>query len=134
MTHITQFILAAVIFAVIDLVWISRIGNRFYRAQIGPLLLDKPNFLAALIFYLIFLSGLVVFAIQPAASDESALTALEKGALYGFVTYATYDLTNMATLKRWTWKMVAVDMIWGTFLAASTAGIVALILGYLDLR
>lgn len=128
MNYLTQFLTAGLLFAAIDSVWLSLIANRFYKAQIGELLLDKPNLLAAVAFYVIFLVGLVVFVIAPALSAGSWKLAVGLGGLFGLVTYATYDLTNLATLKGWTMKLVAVDLLWGTVLSASVAGLTYLIL------
>lgn len=116
-----RFVAAGVLFAAIDAVWLSLVANKFYKSQIGELLLDKPNMIAAVLFYIIFLIGLVVFVINPSLAANSWVTALGLGALFGFVTYATYDLTNLATIKGIPVKMVVVDLIWGTVLSSSVA-------------
>ncbi len=92
--------------AVIDAVWLTVVANKFYKSQIGSLLLDKPNFAAAILFYLIYVVGIVVFALSPALEDNSWKMALGLGALFGFVAYATYDLTNLSTLKGFPVKVV----------------------------
>jgi uncharacterized membrane protein len=110
-------------FMVIDLIWLGLIANDLYRKAIGPLMLDKPNWPVAVVFYLIFVAGLVYFAIGPAADGGTFQDALVKGALFGFFTYATFDLTNWAVLKGWTPWIVPIDMAWGTFLGGSVASI-----------
>lgn len=121
MDFIVSFIVAALIMGLIDSIWLSRVANRFYKQMIGPLLLAKPNFIAAVLFYVIYVVGIVAFAILPAIDADSWQTALSYGALFGFIAYATYDLTNRATLKGFPTKLVVVDMAWGTFLTATVA-------------
>lgn len=118
---VIRFITAGVIFAVIDSIWLALVANKFYKDQIGGLLLEKPNFIAAVLFYLIFLVGLVVFVLNPALLAHDWKMALGLGALLGFVAYATYDLTNLATLKGFPVKLVVVDLIWGTVVTASVS-------------
>ena len=115
---IIRFVTAGVIFALIDAVWLSLVANKFYKSQIGSLLLKKPNFVAAVLFYVIFLIGLVVFVLNPALSAQDWTWALGLGALFGFVTYATYDLTNLSTLKGFPVKLVIVDLAWGIFVTS----------------
>lgn len=115
---IIRFVVAGVIFALIDAVWLSLVANKFYKSQIGGLLLEKPNFVAAVLFYVIFLIGLVVFVLSPSIAAQDWTWALGLGALFGFVTYATYDLTNLSTLKGFTVKLVIVDMAWGTLVSS----------------
>ncbi len=116
--------LTLVVFLGIDLVWLLKIAPKFYRRHLGHLMADKPNGPAALIFYLLFIVGLVVFAIYPSYDQGIWWQALLYGALFGLFTYATYDLTNMATLKGWPLKVTVIDLIWGTSLSAVTATIV----------
>ncbi len=125
---IVRYLIAGAIFAVIDGVWLSFVANKLYRSQLGPLLLDKPNLPAAVLFYLVFLVGLVVFVINPAVSSNDWKFALGLGALFGFVTYATYDLTNLATLKGYPLTITIIDLIWGTVLTASVSVVAFLIL------
>lgn len=110
------------IFFLVDMLWIGLVANSFYNSQIGALR-GEINWTAAITFYLLFLLGLTFFAAYPAVARGTIYTALLLGALFGFFTYATYDLTNMATLHGWTWPMTIVDMIWGTVLGASVSGI-----------
>ena len=118
---IIRFIVAGAFFAIIDGIWLSFVANKFYRSQIGSLLLDKPNLPAAIAFYVVFLVGLVVFVINPAMQSNDWRVALGLGALFGFVTYATYDLTNLATLKGYPLTLTIVDLAWGTVLTASVS-------------
>lgn len=120
---IVRLLVAGGVMGVIDALWLSVIAKQFYRSQIGQLLLEKPNMPAAVIFYVIYVVGIVAFVLAPALEKGSWQHALGYGALFGFVAYATYDLTNLATLKGWTTKLVVVDLLWGTFLTTVVAGI-----------
>ena len=110
-------------FFAIDMVWLGLIARKFYKEQIGFLMKPDINWTAAIIFYLLFLIGLVVFVIEPSVVKKEFARALWTGALFGLITYATYDLTNLATLKDWPMKVVIVDMIWGTVLAAGVSAV-----------
>lgn len=123
-----RFVVAGLVMGVIDTVWLSVIANKFYKSQIGQLLLDKPNMTAAVLFYIIYVVGIVAFVVNPAIEKGSWTYAAGYGALFGLVAYATYDLTNMATLKGFTWKLVAVDLVWGSVLTAAVATITYFIL------
>lgn len=125
---IIRFLLTGVIMAAIDAVWLSIIANKFYKSQIGDLLLAKPNMLAAAAFYILYVVGIVAFVLSPALEKGSLKHAVVYGALFGLVCYATYDLTNMATLKGFTWKLVAVDLAWGAFLTSVVSSLAYLIL------
>jgi len=118
---IKSYAIAAGIMLVIDIIWLAIISRDFYRTHIGHLLSPKANINAATIFYIIFILGLVIFAIIPAIEKHSVLLALMYGALFGFCTYATYDLTNQATLKEWPVIVTIVDLAWGTFLSSVVA-------------
>lgn len=118
MEFVLQFLAAGVIFAVIDAIWIGVVANSFYKSEMGKLLRDKPDFVPAVIFYLIYILGMVVFAIRPALEQGSWTVALGLGALLGLVAYATYDLTNASTLKNWSKKVTLVDLAWGTGVTA----------------
>lgn len=108
-------------FLVIDSFWLGLIAPKFYRSQIGFIMADNPNFVAAGLFYLLFILGLVFFVVEPGVRDHSLLHAVKRGALFGLVTYATYDLTNLATLAGWPILLTVVDMLWGTTLTALVA-------------
>ncbi len=106
-------------FLAIDIVWLALVARGFYKNRLGFLLSDQPNWWAAIIFYLLFIAGLLVFAVVPGLQTGSFRRALLLGAFFGLITYATYDLTNQATVKNWPWIVTVVDMVWGTVLAAS---------------
>jgi uncharacterized membrane protein len=107
------------IFFALDMVWLGLVAKPFYSKNIGFLMRADVNWPAAILFYLLFIAGLVLFVIMPAVEKGSWLRALGYGALFGLITYATYDLTNQATMKDWPVIVTVVDMIWGTVLAGS---------------
>jgi uncharacterized membrane protein len=113
------FFIALPVFFVIDMAWLVLVAKKFYQQQIGFLMKPDINWLAAIIFYLLFIAGLVLFVISPAVEKHSWIHALIFGALFGLITYATYDLTNLATLKDWPVLVTVVDLIWGTVLASA---------------
>ncbi len=115
------YLLSVPVFFLIDMVWLGLIAPKFYRAQIGHLLAETVKWGPALVFYLLFLVGLSIFAIIPALEVLSWMHALVFGGLFGFFTYMTYDLTNWATLKNWPKLVVAVDLVWGTVLSGAVA-------------
>jgi uncharacterized membrane protein len=116
-----SFIATLVAMAILDGLWLGLVARSFYRRHLGYLMAEAPNWLAAGAFYLIYTIGVTVFVVQPAVDDGSLLTALWRGALFGFVAYATYDLTNMATVRGWPNIVTIVDMVWGTLLTAAVA-------------
>lgn len=120
---IRQYAISLLVFIAIDAVWLGAIAPRFYKEHLGHLLSPQVNWYAAAAFYLIFILGLVVFVIRPAVSARSSLKALGLGALFGLVTYATYDLTNLATLRGFPLIVVVVDLGWGTILSATVAAV-----------
>jgi uncharacterized membrane protein len=120
---IKLFLIALPVFFAIDMVWLGLVAKNFYKDQIGFLMTPNINWTAAIIFYLIFIAGLVLFVISPAMEKGSWVYAILFGALFGFITYATYDLTNLATLKDWPLMVTIVDLIWGAVLAASVSTI-----------
>jgi uncharacterized membrane protein len=121
MNVVLYFAVAFVAFLAVDALWLGLVAPKFYKGQIGHLMATKPNFIAAAVFYLIFIVGLVYFVLLPAVTNESWVTALSNGALFGLVTYATYDLTNLATLKGWPITMVIVDLTWGMVLSTTVS-------------
>jgi uncharacterized membrane protein len=114
-------VITLLIFFAIDLVWLGAVARNFYRQRIGHLLSSDVNWPAALLFYAVFIGGIVFFAIKPAFEAGSATRGLAYGALFGFVAYATYDLTNQATMKDWPLLVTVVDLAWGTVLTATVA-------------
>jgi len=115
--------IAFILFLVIDLIWLGLIAKNLYQNQIGTLLKTNTNWTAAIIFYLLFIGGLVFFAIQPSITSATLWKAMLYGALFGFMTYATYDLTNLATLEGWPIQITVIDLIWGSFLGASVSSL-----------
>jgi uncharacterized membrane protein len=118
---IKLYAIALPVFFAIDMVWLGLVAKNFYRAQIGTLMKSDVNWTAAIIFYLIFIAGLVVFVIAPAMGKGSWTHALLFGALFGLVCYATYDLTNLAVAKGWPLLVTMIDLVWGAVLAASVS-------------
>ena len=121
------FGIALPVFFAIDMLWLGLIAKDFYAKQIGGLMKPNINWTAAIIFYLIFIAGLVVFVIMPAVVKNSWSHAVLMGALFGFVCYATYDLTNLAVARDWPVFVTIIDLIWGAVLAASVSVITYLI-------
>jgi uncharacterized membrane protein len=128
MTNLWHYLLAAGLFVAIDSIWLTTMSKRFYRKQIGSLLAAKPNFVAAAIFYAIYILGIVVFVLNPALEKDSLSFAIGGGALLGLTMYATYDLTNQATLKKWPTILTVVDLAWGTFITSLVSTLAFLIL------
>lgn len=127
-TFLILYAISVPVFFIIDMIWLGVIASSFYRDRIGHMM--EINWPAAVIFYLVFLVGLTYFATYPAMSGSSAWqSALMLGALFGFFTYATYDMTNLATLRDWPISLVVVDIIWGTILGAAVAVITVLLYG-----
>lgn len=119
--YLLAYASTALAFLVIDYVWLAHIARAFYADRLGHLLLDRPNLGAAAAFYAIYVVGIVFFATLPALKSGSASTALMLGALFGFFAYATYDMTNYATLRDWPFSVVIVDVAWGTALTGIAA-------------
>ena len=109
------------IMGILDYIWLGFIAKKLYYAEMGKLLLDKPNMGAALAFYLIYVVGVLVFVVNPALAKESWQYALGIGALFGLVAYATYDLTNLATMKDFPLKIVIIDLAWGMLITAAVS-------------
>lgn len=121
---ITNYILTFIVFLVIDMAWLGFIAKNLYQKYLGNFLTDNVNWTAAMVFYLLFVVGVSIFVIYPAVNKDSVWTAIILGALFGFFTYATYDLTNLATLKGWPLSIVFIDIAWGSVLTSmvSVAG------------
>ncbi|MDH3579434.1 MAG: DUF2177 family protein [Hyphomicrobiales bacterium] len=129
----TQYLIAygvtACAFLGIDALWLGLIARKFYFDRLGELLLERPNLGAAAAFYAVYVVGIIIFAVAPALREGSGFTALVYGALFGFFAYATYDMTNYATLRNWPLVVALVDTAWGTFLTGTAAW-----LGYIATR
>lgn len=127
MQYVWAFIITGVIFAAIDAVWL-KLTATFYKKEFGGMLRLTPNFTAAIIFYLLYVLGIVVFILEPVLASGQWWHAAIRGALFGVVAYATYDLTNLATLKKWSIKVTLVDIVWGAFITGVSAVIAYCIL------
>ena len=120
MNNLNIFLVTLVVFLAIDMVWLGVISKNLYKQQIGKLMAKKPNWLAAFIFYIIYILGLIILVIHPAVQDKSGLATWWRGLVYGLVCYATYDLTNLAVAKDWPVKITIIDLIWGGALTSAT--------------
>lgn len=110
--------IALVLFLVIDAVWLGVISKNLYSKYMGSLMKQDINWYAAGLFYLLFIAGLTVFVIIPALQQNSFNHALVYGALFGLIAYATYDLTNITTLKNWSVLITCIDLVWGAFICS----------------
>lgn len=117
----SAWLAALAAFLALDAVWLTTMGPRLYTPHLGPLLRPDPDLVAAALFYLLYLSGLVAFAVAPAVGAASWTGAAARGAAFGLVAYATYDLTNQATLRGWPWAVTAADLAWGMVVSAAGA-------------
>jgi uncharacterized membrane protein len=118
---VTGYMVTLATFVAIDLTWLGIMAPRFYKPILGDIGLASVNLPPAIAFYLLYPLGLMIFAVEPALKAGTAGTALLYGALFGFFTYATYDLTNQATLRNWTSSLSVVDIAWGTVLGATSS-------------
>lgn len=117
------YALTVPVFFAVDMVWLGLIAKTFYRRQIGHLMADQINWPAALIFYFLFIAGILIFCVLPAVEKHSVGRAVLLGALFGLMTYGTYDLSNLATLKNWPLIVTVADLIWGMVLTGTVSGI-----------
>lgn len=115
---IISYVLTVIVFFAIDMIWLGVIAKNIYRKYLGELLSDKVNWTAAIIFYLVFIIGIFVFVIIPSVEKQSLTRAVLLGAFFGFITYATYDLTNYATMKGFPLTIVFIDLAWGAVLTS----------------
>ncbi|MGJ7488047.1 DUF2177 family protein [Variovorax sp. LT2P21] len=119
------YISTAVVFLALDAIWLGTMADRLYRPAMGSIMLERFALAPAVAFYLIYIAGVVVFAVTPALQSGRWMTALGYGAMLGLMAYATYDLTNQATLKNWSWTVTIADLCWGTFVTAVSAAAAA---------
>jgi uncharacterized membrane protein len=117
------YVVTAVLFLAMDATWLSVMGSRLYRPAMGDMMGESFDVAPALLFYAIYMVGVIVFAVMPGLERGSWMVSLGYGALLGLVAYATYDLTNQAVLKNWPWMLTAADLCWGTFATAVAAAI-----------
>lgn len=123
-----QFLVAFVVFMVIDFFWLAFVAKNLYNKELGALKKKKINWAAAIVFYVLYIIGLVFFVVNPALEGKGIGYAALGGALFGLVAYATYDLTNLSTLEGFPAKIAAIDLVWGTFVTCATSVISYLIL------
>lgn len=123
MTYIIGYIATLIAFLLVDMAWLGTMVNRIYRPALGDILAPSVDLAPAAAFYLIYPVGLLVFAVLPGLKSGSILMAAMYGALFGFFTYATYDLSNYATLRNWTLQVTIIDIAWGTLLGAIAASV-----------
>jgi uncharacterized membrane protein len=121
-TLLVAWLASGAVFLALDMLWLGRMAPLFYRPLLGDLMAAKPNIPAAIVFYLIYVTGIVMFAIMPSLARADVMHAVILGAALGLFGYATYDLTNQATLRNWDLRVTLVDIAWGTFLTATAAG------------
>jgi uncharacterized membrane protein len=117
--YIKLYFVTFAAFLAIDAVWLGLVARTFYRRYLEWLMAANPNWIAALLFYLLFVVGILVFVVVPGVDEGSLRTTLMRAALFGLVAYATYDLTNLATVKDWPLTITVVDMLWGTALSVA---------------
>ena len=115
---IISYLLTFIVLLIVDMFWLGIISKNLYQKYLGGFITDKVNWTAAFVFYLLYVVGLSIFAIYPAVNKGSAFNAILMGALFGIFTYATYDLTNLATMKGWPLNIVIIDILWGACLSA----------------
>ncbi len=133
MYYIKIYLITLVVFFAVDIFWLGFVARNLYKDQLGFIMADKTNWPAAIIFYMVYIIGLIFFALNPALKEGSLMYAALIGAFFGFITYATYDMTNLATLKNWPIFVTVVDIIWGTFLGSATTSISFLIIRALSI-
>ena len=121
MAYLIAYLVCILVMGGLDFIWLSNTSGPLYHRDLSPLLADHPNMTVAVIFYLLFVVGILIFAVRPALADDDWRVAALFGALFGFFAYATYDLTNFATMKVWTLRVTLLDIAWGTFLTGTTA-------------
>ena len=123
-TYGIAYVTTGLVFLAIDAIWLTLAAQRLYRPLMGDMLVENFRLMPAMLFYFIYIAGIVVFAIVPALASDKWTTAASYGAFLGLFAYATYDLTNQATLKDWPLAVTVADLCWGTFLTAvaATAG------------
>ncbi|MBD3732981.1 MAG: DUF2177 family protein [Sphingopyxis sp.] len=122
MQPLAAYIATALVFGALDAIWLTKVGPKLYRPEIGELLMDGWRPAPALIFYVLYILGIQIFAVQPALAAGRWQVAAQYGALFGFFCYMTYDLTNQATMRVWSTKVTLMDIAWGTVATGIAAG------------
>ncbi len=121
MKYVIHYLIAFVVFLGVDAIWLGFIARNLYANAIGHLMTDKVNWLAAFVFYLIFVVGVLIFVVEPAIISQDVKKLIFHAAMFGLITYSTYDLTNLATLKDWPISITLIDLLWGTSLSVIVA-------------
>jgi uncharacterized membrane protein len=129
-TYAIAYLIALVLFAALDIAWLMTMGARLYKQTLGDILLPSVHVAPAIAFYLIYPAGLVIFGVSPALKSGSVASAFLWGALFGFFAYATYELTNYATLRNWTLQITVIDIIYGALVSGAVAAAVVALLSY----
>ena len=127
MKYVKQFLIAALVFAIVDLIWLGILAWPVYKHFLSPFLRTPPHWGAASVFYVLFIIGMMIFAISPAITKKSLKYAAIFGAYYGFFTYMTYELTNLAVIQGWPIGIVPIDIIWGTILSGTVSTLTTMI-------
>jgi len=128
MKYLKLYLVLLAAFFAIDMLWLGVVARSFYQQSLGFLMAPNPNWFAAAIFYLLFIVGILFFVVVPGLENGSLKVTLLRAALFGSITYATYDLTNLATIKDWPVLITVVDLMWGTFLSV-TVSLVGFVFG-----
>ena len=130
MRFVVAYLASGLVFVALDAIWLSQVALGLYRREVGDLLLDQPNLRIAGLFYVLFVAGIALLAVQPAVDNGGWFAALWMGAVLGLVAYGTYDLTNLSTLRGWSLAIATIDLAWGVILTAtaSTAGYFAVVI------
>lgn len=121
MKYLYLYLLTFLVFFVIDFIWLKFVATKFYATKIGHLMASKPKLVPALLFYLLFVVGILIFAVLPGYESQSIWKTVVLGAIFGMLSYSTYDLTNLATLKNWPTSLTVIDIIWGTSVSTITS-------------
>lgn len=128
LNYLKIYIIALIVFLLIDLLWLGVIAKNLYQDKLGAIMTPKPNLIAALIFYLIFIFGLVYFVIIPGINNNDFIHLVISALIFGLVTYATFDLTALALINKFTWDIAIIDLFWGMIVSTSTSVITFYIL------
>lgn len=123
MSHLIAYLTILIAFGIIDAIWLSQMAMALYRPILGDMMIEQVRIMPAAVFYLFFPIGLVVFAVMPAVRDGSVFIAFGAGTLLGALCYATYDLTNYATLKTWTLQVTVIDIAYGAIVAGTCSSL-----------
>ncbi len=121
MRYLVAYVVTMIVMLAIDLLWLAVLAKSLYRESIGHLMAENANLQAAAVFYLIYVGGLVLYGVAPHAAEPGVWKAAGSAAVFGFIAYATYDLTNLATLRDWPVRIVIIDLAWGAFISAIAA-------------